>query len=234
MFSGVEKSLISKTPTLVDRIFLSQNKCWHGLTSSMQSSKSDTNSRYIEWCKSIAFSGKDSYMLGTAGLQSTHYVAFMRLSLSHFSPMDREGLEIPQAKKEVIRQFKRLRVVWFCLISHLFVDDVNIQSSRIDHYVRLFLSSCRRLWQSAQLDFTGDEFNRQRQPAQQLGNRRSTWRCVQQRSNQGEEEPELEGEDAGKKKKTIRTFLFRAFVRVVVLQSNNWWCQCWWRWPLLP
>ena len=40
-----------------------------------------------------------------------------------------------------------------------FVDDVNIQSSRIHHYVRLFLSSCRHLWQSAQLDFTGDEFN---------------------------------------------------------------------------
>ena len=149
LFLGVEKSLISKTPTLVDRTIPSQNKFWHSLTASMQSSQSDINSISIEWCKSMAFSGKDSHMIGTAGWQSTHYVAFTRLSLFHFSPMDREGVEIPQAKKEVIRQFKRLRVVWFCLISHLFVDDANIQSSRIDHYVRLFLSACRRLWQSA-------------------------------------------------------------------------------------
>ena len=159
LFLGVEKSLISKTPTLVDRTIPSQNKFWKSLTASMQSSQSDINSISIEWCKSMAFSGKDSHMIGTAGWQSTHYVAFTRLSLFHFSPMDREGVEIPQAKQEVIRQFKRLRVVWFCLISHLFADDVNIQSSRIDHYVRLFLSSCRRLWQSAQLDFMGDEFN---------------------------------------------------------------------------
>lgn len=159
LFLGVEKSLISKTPAVVNRRIQAQNIFWKSLTESIQSSQSTINSISIEWCKSMAFSGKNRHSIGSAGWQSSHYVAFTRLSLFHFSPMDRKGVVIPPEKQEVIKQFKRLRVIWFCLISHLFTDVANIQSSRIDHYVRLFLSSCRRFWQSAEVDLTGDEFN---------------------------------------------------------------------------
>ena len=102
----------------------------------------------------MAFSGKENN-IGTAGWQSLHYVAFTRLSLYHFAPMDGD-LDSPDEKFEVCRQFKRVRVVWFCLVSHLLTED-DIPSMRIDHYVKLFLSACRRFWLTSHDELTGDE-----------------------------------------------------------------------------
>ena len=38
-----------------------------------------------------------------------------------------------------------MRVTWFCLISHIFAEE-KVQTETINVLVRLFLSSCRRLW----------------------------------------------------------------------------------------
>ena len=103
----------------------------------------------------MSFSGKDDRSIGTASWQSEHHVAFTRLSLFHFGPID-EGLDIPDAKFEVIQQFKRVRVLWFCLVSSI-LTYTDVPSTRINHYVKLFLSSCRWLWQSTVIALTGDE-----------------------------------------------------------------------------
>ena len=66
------------------------------------------------------------------------------------------GLDLPDDKNGVLKQFKRVRVVWFCLVSHLLADG-DIPSMRIDHYVRLFLSACRRFLQTSHDYLTGDE-----------------------------------------------------------------------------
>ena len=84
-----------------------------------------------------------------------HCVAFTRLSLYHFGPLD-GGLDPPAEKVEVIKQFKRVRVVWFCLVSHLLADD-DVPSVRIAQYVKLFLSACRRFWQTSHDELTEDE-----------------------------------------------------------------------------
>lgn len=155
LFLGIEKSLISKTHIVANRRDKEQNNFWRSLTESMQRSQKAINSISVSWCMSMSFSGKDEHSIGTAGWQSEHYVAFTRLSLFHFGPIV-GGPDIPQAKKEVIKQFIRVRVTWFCLISHLLTDG-NVSSNRINHYVKLFLSSCRRLWQSAQEQLVGEE-----------------------------------------------------------------------------
>ena len=84
-----------------------------------------------------------------------YYVAFAILSLYHFAPID-GGLDSPDEKVEGLKQFKRVPVVWFCLVSHLLTDD-DVPSMRIDHYVKLFLSACRRFWQTSHDKLTGDE-----------------------------------------------------------------------------
>ena len=120
----------------------------------MQVTQRAVNSISVSWCRSMAFSGKENN-IGTAGWQSLHYVAFTRLSLHHLAPMDGD-LDSPDKKVEVLRQFKRVCVVWFCLVSHLLTED-NIPSMRIDHYAKLFLSACRRFWQTSHHELTGDE-----------------------------------------------------------------------------
>ena len=45
---------------------------------------------------------------------------------------------------KVIGTFKRVFVLWFCLMSSAYGDE-KVSSSKIDNYVKLFLSSCRTL-----------------------------------------------------------------------------------------
>ena len=90
----------------------------------------------------MPFTGKDQHSLGTSSWQSDHYLAFTRLSLFHFAPLD--STDPPEAVTRVIAAFKRVRVVWFCLMASIFAEE-KVSSARIDNYVKLFLSSCRTL-----------------------------------------------------------------------------------------
>ncbi len=47
--------------------------------------------------------------------------------------------------KHLVVAFRSMRVTWFCLISHIFAEE-NVPTEKINFLVRLFLSSCRRLW----------------------------------------------------------------------------------------
>jgi hypothetical protein len=47
--------------------------------------------------------------------------------------------------KQLVLAFRSMRVTWFCLISHIFAEK-KVRTETINVLVRLFLSSCRRLW----------------------------------------------------------------------------------------
>ena len=142
-FLGCSKNLISISPIIVHRRMKDQNEFWHSLTNSMQSTQKLINSISIDWCMSMSFSGKNLQSLGTSTWQSDHYLAFTRLCLFHFAPL--EGRNVPESMTEVIAAFKRVFILWFCLMSSVYGDD-KVSSSKIDNYVKLFLSSCRFLW----------------------------------------------------------------------------------------
>ena len=137
-FPGCSKNLISISPIIVHRRMKDQNEFWHSLTNSMQSTQKLINSISIDWCMSMSFSGKNLQSLGTSTWQSDHYLAFTRLCLFHFAPL--EGRNVPESMTEVIAAFKRVFILWFCLMSSVYGDE-KVSSSKIDNYVKLFLSS---------------------------------------------------------------------------------------------
>ena len=149
---GIEKNLITKTPMLCNRKDTDQNAFWKSLTISMQSSQKAINSISIDWCMSMSFSGKDKNHIGTAGWQSDHYLAFTRLSLFQFAPIDEEvqkqRADSPLKNLQVLLAFRHIRVLWFYLVSRL-LSDIRVSSDSIDNYVKLCLSSCRRFDQVA-------------------------------------------------------------------------------------
>ena len=143
-FLGIEKSLIAKTSMLAYRKDRGQNAAWHTLINAIQDSQETINSVYLVWCLSMKFSDMDNKKLGTANWQSNHYLAFTRVSLFHFSPLDK-GEVANNLDKHLVLAFRSMRVTWFCLISHIFAEE-KVQTETINVLVRLFLSSCRRLW----------------------------------------------------------------------------------------
>ena len=70
-------------------------------------------------------------------------MGFTRLSLYHFNPLG-GSINLPEDKKKVLAVFRRLQVLWFCLMSNMFAEEM-VPANTIDTLVKLFLSSCRRL-----------------------------------------------------------------------------------------
>jgi hypothetical protein len=148
IFLGGEKSLTSKTKSLVNRRNGSQNRFWHEFTTLIQASQKSIAGTSIDWLLSMSFSGKDTQTLGTANWQSDHYKSFTRLSLFHLGPLDPvDGrLKPPPEMNRVLISFKRVRVIWFCLVSSIYADE-KVSSNRLDNLVKLFLSACKDLWE---------------------------------------------------------------------------------------
>ena len=131
---------------LVDRKVKLQNKLWHRITKSICQSQKEINNASIDWCLAMPFSGKKKDEIGTANWQSDHYLSFTRMSLFHFGPLD-STIEIPIDKTMVFASFKRVRVIWFCLMASILTDKSHqVDVSRIDHLTKLFLSACRHYW----------------------------------------------------------------------------------------
>ena len=108
---------------------------------SISQKQSDLNSVSIDWCLPMSFTNLDQKDLGTSSLQSDHYLAFTRVSLFHFSCLKSQN--VPDGSRRGIKVFKRLWVIWFCLISRLFTN-IAVPPSVIELYVKIFLSSCYR------------------------------------------------------------------------------------------
>ncbi len=143
-FLGIEKSLIAKTSMLAYRKDGGQNAAWHTLINAIQCSQETINSVYLVWCLAMKFSDMEKKNLGTANWQSDHYLAFTRVSLFHFSPLVK-GEIANNLDKHLVLAFRSMRATWFCLISHIFAEE-KVPTETINVLVRLFLSSCRRLW----------------------------------------------------------------------------------------
>ena len=152
---GVEKSLISQTKIIVNRKAKSENQLWYKLTNSMNKTLNAVGGTSLDWCLTMSFSGKDAQKLATANWESDHYLAFTRLSLFHFAPLD-DVKCVPDEIKEIVVSFKRVRVLWFCLMSSILGEDT-VDTHRIEDLVKLFLSSCRDMWTISKMDLTGDE-----------------------------------------------------------------------------
>ncbi len=127
---------------------LCQNAAWHALTTAIQGSQDTINSVYLVWCLAMKFTDMNNKNLGTAHWQSDHYLAFTRVSLFHFSPLD-NGDIAGNLDKHLVLAFRHMRVTWFCLISHIFTKE-KVPTETINVLVTLFLSSCRRLWSAGE------------------------------------------------------------------------------------
>ena len=88
-FLGIEKSLIAKTSMLAYRKDRGQNSAWHTLINAIQGSQEIINSVYLVWCLAMKFSDMYKKNLSTANWQLDHYLAFTRVSLFNFSPLDK-------------------------------------------------------------------------------------------------------------------------------------------------
>ncbi len=115
-YLGIEKSLISKTSMLAYRRDCCQNAAWHKLINALQGSQETINSVYLVWCLSMKFTEMDNKNLATFNWQSNHYLAFTRVSLFHFSPLDKGDIA-SDLDKHLVLATRSMRVTWFCLIS---------------------------------------------------------------------------------------------------------------------
>ena len=143
-FLGIEKSLIALTSMLANRTDCKQNAAWHKLINAMQGSQETINSVYLVWCLAMKFTDIKKKNIGTSNWQSDHFLAFTRVSLFHFSPLDSGDIS-NNLDKQLILSYRSMRVTWFCFISHIFAEE-KVPTETINVLVRLFLSSCRRFW----------------------------------------------------------------------------------------
>ena len=90
----------------------------------------------------MKFTDMEKRNLGTSNWQSDYYLAFTRVSLFHFSPLD-NGDIANHLDKQLIISFRGMRVTWFCFISHIFAEE-EVPTETINVLVRIFLSSCRK------------------------------------------------------------------------------------------
>ena len=121
-FLGIEKSLIAITSMLANRIDSKQNAAWYKLINAMHGSQETINSVHLVWCLAMKFTDTEKKNLGTANWQSDHYLAFTRVSLIHFSPLD-NGDITNHLDKQLILSFRSMRVTLFCFVSHIFSEE---------------------------------------------------------------------------------------------------------------
>ena len=140
---GVEKSLIPQTTKMFNKNNKIENTIWKGMTSKIYKYHATVNALSLDWCMVMPFSSKDKAKLGTATWQSEHYLAFTRMSLVHFAQLEHIPMVMGKEEKrlKIFKAFKRVRVLWLCLMSRMF-GDIQVPSEEVDNYVKLFLSSC--------------------------------------------------------------------------------------------
>ena len=121
---GCEKKLISKTSMIANRALKEESAMWKSLNTSMKKSEGAISNLSVQWCLAMSYSGKkDVHNLGTANWLSDHYLGFTRLSLYHFSPLD-GSINLPEGKKKVLAAFRKMRVLWFCLMSNMLAEEL--------------------------------------------------------------------------------------------------------------
>ena len=145
-FLGVEKKLISipflqkHLPKSLSRE--SKKTCKIIVRDIIKSHKRVSDAK-INWCHGVPFTSKDEDDLSTVSWLSENYIAFTRTSLVYFGYIDTTLDEVSCSSRPALEAFKEMRVLWFCLVAHVFADD-KVHSCVIGDYVKLFLSACAR------------------------------------------------------------------------------------------
>ena len=151
-FLGVEKKLISIpfiSKHLLKSLTRDSKEVCKTIESDIQNSHKCVSGAKINWCHGVPFTSNDG--LTTTGWLSENYIAFTRTSLVYFGYID-TTLDKVSCRMTALESFKEMRVLWFCLVAHVFAEDNDgVHSCVIGDYVKLFLSACARFH-----DETGD------------------------------------------------------------------------------
>lgn len=137
MFLGITKHLMKN----IERLFAGNKKVFKEFSNAIGTQISMLESESLSWCRGFALSNNDS-IDANVGWQSTHFVAFARLSLVYFGYLeDVDELE----NMEGFTALKQMWVLFYCLLSYLFGDgdgDGDGDAEKVGDYARLFLSAC--------------------------------------------------------------------------------------------
>lgn len=136
---GIENTLIANTKSfLKGGTLLKSGKTTYGeFVSEVQKVHSRICQSSIDWLKSQPFTSTDD--LGISQWLSDSYFSFTRASLVLYGVLAEEG-EVSAGQEA----FLEVRVLWFCLMSHMFADE-SVSTDIIDDYARLFLDACVKL-----------------------------------------------------------------------------------------
>merc|ERR1712127_269058 len=100
----------------------------------MNSTLSAVEEASLDWCMAMPFSNSNEQLMGTSRWQSDHFLSFTRLSLFHFEPLNKDVWLLSQ--KRIFSIVKCVRVVWFCRMSSICVDEDG-DAARIANLVKL-------------------------------------------------------------------------------------------------
>ena len=140
---GIEKTLIKNTKSFLNKGFVLKSGRDQMVTE-VQEVHNRIIRTAIEWLNPQPFTSNDD--LTTSNWLSDSFFAFTRTSLVLFGVLaeneDREldAIGVPEHQEA----FQEMRVLWFCLMAHMFADEF-VSSDTIDDYSKLFLDACVRL-----------------------------------------------------------------------------------------
>ncbi len=132
LFLGVTKHLMAHVDHLFGNKNLNFQKFCRIISKHIKFSKDIS----LEWCPIPGFAEAES--ISTTGWQSAQYVAFSCLSLVYFGLLEDFKTNFDKAK---FKTFRQVFVLWFLLISSLFLKNVP-HPDLVDDCIKLFLSSC--------------------------------------------------------------------------------------------
>ena len=142
---GIEKTLIKNTKHFFRGGILlkSSGETFGEFVSEVQEVHNRINHTSIEWLNTQPFTSKDD--LAISNWLSDSFFSFTRTSLVLFGILaENEDCNAPAEVSFHQDAFQEVRVLWFCLMSHMFAAE-HVSSDTIDDYSRLFLDACVRL-----------------------------------------------------------------------------------------
>jgi hypothetical protein len=170
-FLGIMKRIIKESNRLKVKDFRSRVvRAWYEtLITLMHEQQVKIKNLSVAWCNPMSFSARQTdreevvlelndqneeedlgtttrkkQFLATVGWMSSHQMSFARICLFQYSKLDSNmRTKPPQGFDQVIQAFRRLIVVFYCLVANSFGGEEAMSPLRIDHLVRLFLTYCR-------------------------------------------------------------------------------------------
>ena len=141
VFLGIEKNLLRQTTIILDRKKTAERNLWNDLVDHMGHCQKALSDLHLDWCLPMSYTG--DLKVGCSNWQSVHCVTSARFSLVYNAPLDKAIMELSGLPQKILLAFKSVRVLFFCFVSRIMTDD-KVDSTVLDHYVKFFLSACKR------------------------------------------------------------------------------------------